>query len=111
MILLPFSYIQVVKTVAFQAHPGALNDMYGSLTRLQSAHKSKTLQNIFLGVQNPLLNMLRLFIKPILLRAPILLPTPQHIRGPSLNHTLQRTFSPHSSFVNSKGSKRSHSQS
>ena len=32
------SYVQMIKTVAFQAHPGALNDMYGSLTQLQAAH-------------------------------------------------------------------------
>ena len=92
----------MIKTDAFQAHPGALNDMYGSLTQLQSAHKSKTLLNNFLGVQTPLLNMLRLFTQPILFRAPILLPIPQHIRGPSLNDTLQRTFSLHSSFAKFK---------
>ena len=35
--------------------------------------------------------MLRLFAKSVLIRAPILLPIPQHIRGPSLDHALQRT--------------------
>ena len=56
---------------------------------------TKTVQNTILEGVNPLLNMLRLFAKRILVRASILLPIPQHIRGPSLNHALQRTVSSH----------------
>ena len=40
--------------------------------------------------QNRLLDMLRLLAKAILIRATILLPTPQHIRGPGLDNTLRR---------------------
>ena len=42
-------------------------------------------------LQNPLLDMIRLFAEPILIRAPIPLPVSQHICSPSLNHTLHHT--------------------
>lgn len=41
--------------------------------------------------QNPLLDVFRLLAKPILIGTTILLPIPQHIRGPSLNHTLHQS--------------------
>lgn len=49
---------------------------------------TKPLQYTLLRARNLLLNTHRLFAKSILIRAPILLPTPQHVRGPRLNHTL-----------------------
>ena len=42
------SYIQMIKNVAFQAHPGALNNMYGSLTQLQAAHMYQTTRKYIL---------------------------------------------------------------
>lgn len=44
-------------------------------------------------IQSLLLNMIGLFGEAVLVRATILLPVSQHIRRPSLNHTLQHRVS------------------
>ena len=62
-------------------------------------------------IQSLLLNMIGFLGEPILVRAIILLPVSQHIRRPSLNHTLTAHSQLSSAITNPKGRKTTHSPS